>query len=237
MTYFAGFVAAVPTANKQAYKDFGSASVEMFKSFGATRLVDAWEDDVRGGEVTDFRRAVQAKPDEVIVFSWQEFPSRAVADAASARMMDDPRMAEMGSTMPFDGARMIYGGFEALYDHGAGGKTGYFDGSLLPVKTARKDDYLAQLKRQAVIFEELGALRFVDAWGDNVPDGTLTDFKKAVNATADETVVFSFLEWPSKAARDAAWEKVMNDPRMMEDNSPGDEHRRVFGGFTPLLDV
>src|SRR4051794_15418252 len=111
MTYFAGFVAAVSTAHKQTYKAFCAASVEMFQSFGATRLVDAWGDDVRDGEVTDFRRAVQAKPDEVVVFSWQEYPSKAAADDASAKMMTDPRMEAMGSTMPFDGARMIYGGF------------------------------------------------------------------------------------------------------------------------------
>lgn len=237
MTYFAGFVSAVPAANKQAYKSFADDSVEMFKSYGATRLVDTWEDDVSSGTVTDFRRAVQAKPDEKIVFSWQEFTDKAAADAADTKMNADPRMKDMGAKMPFDGARMIYGSFDALYDHGTGGKAGYFDGSLLPVKTARKADYLAQLKRQAAIFDELGAIRFVDAWGDMVPDGKLTDFKKAVNAAADETVVFSFLEWPSKAVRDAAWEKLMNDPRMMEDNSPGDEKRRVFGGFMPLLDV
>lgn len=236
MTYFAGFVAAVPTANKQAYATFANDTVEIFKSFGATRLVESWEDDVNTGEVTDFRRAVQAKPDEAVVFSWQEFPDKAAADASNGKMNSDPRMKDMGNKMPFDGARMIYGGFDGIYEHGASAKAGYFDGSMLPVKTARKADYLAQLKRQAVIFEELGALRIVDAWGDQVPDGKVTDFKKAVNAAADETVVFSFIEWPSKAVRDAGWVKVMADPRMMEDNAPGDESRRVFGGFMPLLD-
>lgn len=212
-------------------------SVELFKGFGARRVLEAWGDDVPDGEVTDFRRAVAATPDEVVVFSWQEYADKATADAAGETMMNDPAMEAMGADMPFDGARMIYGGFAVLHEVGDKGRPGYVDGSLIPVATARKDDYRALLERQAAIFTELGATRFIDAWGDNVPDGQLTDFKKAVQAGPDETVVFSFIEWPSKAVRDAAWPTIFEDPRMQEDNAPGDEGRRVFGGFVPLLDA
>ena len=236
MTYISGFVIPVPTGNKDKYKDMVDRSASLFKGYGVLRLMEAWDDDVPDGEVTDFRRAVEARDDEVVVFSWHEYPDKATADAANTRMMSDPAMEAMGRDMPFDGARMIYGGFEGLFERGTKGRPGYVDGSLIPVKTSSKDDYRALLERQAAVFEELGATRFVDAWGDDVPEGKLTDFRKAVNAGPDETVVFSFIEWPSKAARDAGWPKVYDDPRMHEDGSPGDESRRVFGGFVPLVD-
>ena len=237
MTYISGFVSPVPTGNKEQYRRFAADSVAMFKGHGTTRLMEAWENDVPSGEVTDFRRAVDARDGEVIVFSWQEFPDKAVADAAGERIMNDPAMDEMMGKMPYDGSRMIYGGFDGLFEVGTrDGKPGYVDGSLIPVKTARKADYIASLQRQASIFTEAGATRFVDAWGDAVPDGKLTDFKKAVRAQADETVVFSFIEWPSKEVRDAAWSRIYTDPRMQEDNPAGDEARRIFGGFVPLVD-
>lgn len=113
MTYIDGFVAAVPKANKQAYIDHASQAAELFKQWGATRIVETWADDVPAGEQTDFMKAVQAKPDEAVVFSWVEYPDKATRDAAGQKMMTDPTMQAM--TMPFDGARLIYGGFEALF--------------------------------------------------------------------------------------------------------------------------
>ena len=113
MLYIDGFVAAVPKASKQAYIDHARKASELFKEWGATRCVETWGDDVPKGEQTDFLRAVAAKPDEVIVFSWIEYPDKATRDAAGQKMMSDPRMQAM--TMPFDGARMIYGGFETLF--------------------------------------------------------------------------------------------------------------------------
>lgn len=235
MTYITGFISAVPAEKRAIYEQFARKTLHMFKEFGATRFMEAWEDDVPDGKLTDMRKAVDAKPGEVIVYSWQEYPDKAASDAAEKRMSDDPRMAEMGASMPFDARRMIYGGFHGVSEHGKAGKPGYVDGSIIPVTTARKEDYRQLLERQAAIFTELGATRFVDAWGDNVPDGKLTDFKRAVQAKDDETVVFSFIEWPSKAVRDAAWPKIYEDPRMQEEG-PGDEGRRIFGGFVPLVD-
>lgn len=237
MTYISGFVSPVPAGNKDKYKSFAEDSIGLFRGHGVTRIMEAWGDDVPDGEVTDFRRAVDAREGEVVVFSWQEFPDKAAADLASDKIMNDPAMDDMLGKMPYDGTRMIYGGFDGLYEQGTRGSPGYIDGSLIPVATTRKEDYRAVLKRQAAVFAELGALRFVDAWGDAVPDGKQTDFKKAVRATPDETVVFSFIEWPSKAVRDAAWPKIYADPRMHEEGTPGDESRRVFGGFVPLVDA
>lgn len=238
MTYISGFVSPVLAQNKDKYRDFVEKGVAVFKGFGVARLIEAWGDDVPDGKVTDFRRAVAAKPDEMAVFGWHEFPDKAAADAAGARMMEDPIMEEISADMPFDGTRMIYGGFAGLHEVGSGGgRPGYVDGSMIPVASARKDEYRALLERQAAIFTELGATRLVDAWGENVPDGKLTDFRKAVQATAQETVVFSFVEWPSKAVRDAAWPRIFANQRMREEDAPGDEARRVFGGFVPLVDA
>lgn len=115
MSYVEGFVAAVPKQNKEAYRAHAAAAWPLFQEFGVTRCVEAWEDDVRDGRFTDFRRAVQAKEDEVVVFSWFEYPSKEVRDAAQQKMMTDPRMKELHD-MPFDGKRMIYGGFEVLFE-------------------------------------------------------------------------------------------------------------------------
>jgi uncharacterized protein YbaA (DUF1428 family) len=116
MSYVDGFVLAVPKANKEAYRKMAAKGWVLFKEFGATRHVECWTDDVPDGKVTDFRRAVQAKDDEAVVFSWIEYPSREVRDEANKKMMSDPRMKEFGDSMPFDGKRMIYGGFAPIFD-------------------------------------------------------------------------------------------------------------------------
>ena len=114
MPYLEGFVAAVPTANKDAYIKHATEAVEFFKKLGATRLVECWGDDVPKGEVTDFYKATQAKDDETIVFSWVEYPDKATRDAANEQMANDPDAAEM--EMPFDGSRMFFGGFVPVLD-------------------------------------------------------------------------------------------------------------------------
>jgi len=115
MRYVDGFVLAVPAANKDAYIEHARKAASLFKEYGATRLVECWGDDVPAGKVTDFQRAVQAKDDEVVVFSWLEYPSKEVRDSAMKKMMEDPRMKEF-SDMPFDGKRMIFGGFMPVVD-------------------------------------------------------------------------------------------------------------------------
>ncbi|WP_428698578.1 DUF1428 domain-containing protein [Stappia sp.] len=114
--YVEGFVAAVPAANKELYRKHAAEAAPLFREFGATRIVECWGDDVPEGKVTDFRGAVKATDDEVVVFSWIEFPSKEVRDAAFEKMMNDPRMKEIGDRMPFDGKRMIFGGFAPILD-------------------------------------------------------------------------------------------------------------------------
>ncbi|HEV7371177.1 DUF1428 domain-containing protein [Arenibaculum sp.] len=116
MKYVEGFVIAVPAANKEVFLRHAAKAASLFKEFGATRVVECWGDDVPDGKVTDFRGAVKAEADEVVVFSWIEYPSREVRDAATARIMSDPRMEDMGGEMPFDGKRMIFGGFAPILD-------------------------------------------------------------------------------------------------------------------------
>lgn len=237
MAYIEGFVVAVPAANKEIYRQHATSAAAMLKEFGVSRMVEAWGDEVPEGKITDFRRAVKAKDDEVIVFSWFEYPDKKARDAANQKMMSDPRMKEMTETMPFDGQRMIYGGFNSMIDERAKGKTGYIDGSLVPVPAANKDVYHTLAIEQVAVLMEHGAIRVVDAWGDDVPDGKVTDYKGAVNAKADEKVVYTWIEWPSKDVRDAGWQKVMADPRMFPESTPYDNMRRVYGGFMPILDT
>jgi uncharacterized protein YbaA (DUF1428 family) len=237
MTYVEGFIVAVPKANRQAYRDHAASAVPLFEEFGARRLVDAWASDVPDGTVTDFRKAVQAKEDEDVVFSWFEHSSREARDSFNASMMADPRMEEIGASMPFDGKRMVFGGFGPLLEEGSAGGS-YVDGFVLPVPPENRDAYLAMAQKAAAHFSQYGALRVVEAWGDDVPDGKVTDFRRAVQAKDGENVVFSWIEWPDKATRDAAWPKMMEDPDMQPDhaNMPFDGKRLFWGGFEVLLD-
>src|SRR5262245_21746507 len=222
MTYVEGFVAAVPARNKDAYREHAANSVALFKKLGATRQVETWGDDVPVGKVTDFNGAVKAKPDEIVAFSWIEYPDKATRDRANEQMRNDPAMQDMGKNMPFDGKRMIWGGFTPINDSGASGKPGYIDGILSAVPAANKNAYLEMVDKHAAIMKEYGATRVVDCWGDDVPDGKVTDFKGAVKATPEERIVYSWIEWPSKDARDAGWEKAMKDPRLQDMKMPFD---------------
>ena len=118
MTYVDGFVIAVPTANRQKFIDHALSADGIFIEMGALRVLECWGDDVPVGKQTDFRRAVNAKDDETVVFSWIEWPDKATRDAGMARMQDpantDPRMDPEINPMPFDGARLIFGGFSPV---------------------------------------------------------------------------------------------------------------------------
>jgi uncharacterized protein YbaA (DUF1428 family) len=118
--YIDGFVIPVPAAKRQEFIDHARNADSLFMEMGALRVVEAWGDDVPEGKVTDFRRAVDATSAEIVAFSWIEWPDKATRDAAFARMMsedfNDPRMDQSRNPMPFDGKRMIFGGFAAVVD-------------------------------------------------------------------------------------------------------------------------
>ncbi len=114
----------------------------------------------------------------------------------------------------------------------------YIDMTVIAVPTANKDAYLEHARKVDVLFKEAGALSVTEAWGDDVPDGKVTDFKRAVQATADETVAIGWITWPDKAVRDAAWEKIMQDERMRTmDAPPYDGKRMIYGGFAVTLEA
>lgn len=115
MAYIDGFVIAVPTGNKDAFVKHAREMDQLILEMGATRILECWGDDVPDGKVTDFRRAVQATDEETACFSWIEWPDKGTRDAAFARMEElmktDDRFNPEKNPMPFDGKRMIYGGF------------------------------------------------------------------------------------------------------------------------------
>lgn len=116
MSYVDGFLLAVPTARREEYRDFALKGADYFKSLGAKGMVECWGDDVPDGKVTSFPMAVKMEPDETVVFAWIVWPSREVRMAAYEKMHADPETEEMMKNMPFDGMRMIYGGFEPIID-------------------------------------------------------------------------------------------------------------------------
>jgi uncharacterized protein YbaA (DUF1428 family) len=116
MTYVDGFVAAVPNANRDAFRKHAQDAARVFKEYGALKVVECWGDDVPDGEVTSFPMAVKRKQDESVIFSWILWPSRQARDEGMKKVMEDPRLQPDKNPMPFDGKRMIYGGFEVIVE-------------------------------------------------------------------------------------------------------------------------
>ena len=236
MTYFEGFVLPVPEARRDEYRKHAADAAPLFHEFGVQRHFEAWDSDVPEGKVTDFRKAVDATPDEKVVFSWFEYPDRAARDAANEKMMSDERMKEMGESMPFDGKRMIMGGFDAIVEEGTD-RGGYTDGFVVPVPEGKREAYRELAAKMAKVFRQHGANRVVEAIADDVSHGKVTDFYRAVKAEDGETVVFSFIEWPDKQSRDDAWAKIMQDESLKPtDPMPFNGQRMFWGGFEPIVD-
>jgi uncharacterized protein YbaA (DUF1428 family) len=236
MMYFQGFVVPAKTEKKPAYLDIAKKAAPVFAEYGAEGIIECWGDDVMDGKITDLRKAVQANDDETVVFSWIWWPDKATCDAASEKIMKDDRMRPDGP-MPFDGNRMIYAGFEAAYDTGDAGRFGYIDAMVASVPNGNRQAFIDHAARTATLFGQKGALRVVNGWGADVPDGKVTDFKRAVQATSGETVVFGWIEWPDKPTRDAGMGALMQDQRMRETPPAWNGKLAIFGGFAPILDT
>ena len=116
MNYVDGFVAPVRNSNKEAYCQHARDTAAIFKEYGALSVVECWGDDVPEGKLTSFTLAVKREPDETVVFSWVTWPSKAVRDAGMAKVMADPRMQPDQNPMPFDGKRVIFGGFQVILE-------------------------------------------------------------------------------------------------------------------------
>jgi uncharacterized protein YbaA (DUF1428 family) len=237
MSYFEGFIVAVPETNKDAYIEFNKGLAPLLREVGVQRFAEAWDSDVPEGKVTDFRKSVDAKPDEKVVIAWFEYPDRQARDAANEKMMSNPRMAEVGANAPFDGKRMILGGFDAIVEEGSAGGA-YVDGFVVPVPEDKREDYRQLAAKMAKVFRQHGATRVVEAFSDDVAKGEVTDFYRAVKAEDGEGVVFSFIEWPDKASRDEAWKAIMADESLKPDGEmPFDGKRMFWGGFDKIVDT
>lgn len=114
MDYVDGFVAAVPTANREIYRQHAEKAAAVFREHGALSLVECWGDDVPPGKLTSFPMAVQCQADETVVFSWITWPSKQVRDEGMRKVAADPRLQPDTNPMPFDGKRLIYGGFQMI---------------------------------------------------------------------------------------------------------------------------
>ena len=242
MSYIDGFVIAVPTANKQKFIAHATRVDGGLLEHGATRVVECWGTDVPKGETTDFQGAVQATGDETVAFAWIEWPDKASRDKVMRRMDElgktDERFDPAKNPMPFDGKRMIYGGFEPIVEQGEHTSDSYVQGFIVPVPAGKREAYRKMAEDAWPMFRDLGALRVVEAWGDDVPDGKVTDFRRAVKAEPDEKIVFSFMEWPSREVCEAATKKMMSDENMKPPEGgkmPFYMKRMVLGGFTRVV--
>ena len=234
--YFQCVVIPVKTGNQQPFLDMAPKMSSIFAEHGATRSVECWGDDLMDGKVTDFKRAVQAIGDETVVFSWDAWPNKAAYDAAMKKLMADDRMKPDGS-MPFDGRRLIYGAFEACFDTGGVNRFGYLDGMVASVPDGSRQKFIDDAAKMAKLFQEKGARRLVDGWGVDVPNGKVTDFRRAVQAKDGETVIVGWIEWPDKATRDRGMGELMQDPRMRETPPAWNGPLAIFGGFAPIHDT
>jgi uncharacterized protein YbaA (DUF1428 family) len=237
MTCIQGFVGAVPTANRAAFIDHARTAAEAFRDMGLVAAAECWGDDIPPGELTSFPLAVQARPDETVIFSWYRWPSKAVHDAAMAqpsrRSAPEPRDEPDALRRHARDLRRLRAGAGTRRAH-----TRRLCRRLRRPGEAGAPRGVSCLRRGCdPIFMEHGASWIMEAWGIDVPEGRVTDFRRAVQADADEEVVFSWVQWPDRAARDAGNARIMNDPRLADKEMPFDGSRLIFGGFTPLVEV
>lgn len=237
MTYYTGSVAAVPSANRQKYIAHVREAWSLFQKYDATRMVESWGVDVPKGKVNDLYGAVNAKDDETVVYSWIEWPDRQAADAAWQKMEEDPAMKDMPQ-MPFDGSRMIYGGFAPIFEEGTDRDVGYIQGFVLAVPENNKQAYTEMAKDAwKTALKPHGCLGTVEAWGVDVPHGKQTDFYRAAKAEDGETPLFSWVVWPDKATCDAAAKAMEAEMAGQEfPDMPFDGMRMMWGGFEPIFD-
>jgi uncharacterized protein YbaA (DUF1428 family) len=142
--------------------------------------------------------------------------------------------------MPFDGARMIHGGFTPIVEQGEATEGAYVQGFIVPVPDGKRETYRTMAEGAWDLFREYGALRVIEAWQDDVPEGKQTDFFRSVKAEPGEKIVFSFVEWPSREVCDAAAEKMQTDDRAKPPEAhemPFDGKRMVYGGFKPVVEL
>lgn len=237
MPYYTGSIAAVPTANRQKYLEHVNAAWPLMSKYGAARMVESWGVDVPRGKVNDLYGAVKAADDETVIFAWIEWPDKQAADAGWEKMQGDPAMDEMPQ-LPFDGSRMIFGGFDPVFAEGTDRGARYVQGFALAVPEKNRNAYAA-MAREAweEAFRPHGCLGIVEGWGVDVPHGEKTDFYRAARAEAGEVPVFSWTAWPDRATCDAAGKAMEAEMEGKEfPEMPFDGKRMMWGGFDVVFD-
>jgi uncharacterized protein YbaA (DUF1428 family) len=242
MAYIEGFVIPVPKANRDKFIEHARSFDAVFIENGAQSVLECWAEDVPHGKQTDFYGAVDATPDEAIVFGWIEWPDKATRTVFHSQMdqltKTDTRFDPAKHPAPFDGKRMVFGGFVPIVERGEHTSGSYVQGFVIPVPADMKEAYRKMADDAWAMFKGLGALRVVEAWDDDVPEGKVTDLRRAVKAGPDEKVVFSFMEWPSREVCDTAHDAMIRDDLMqMPDVMPFDSKRMVYGGFSPVVEL
>ena len=235
MTCITGFIAAVPTANRDAFITHADLAASAFLDHGLSAAMEGWGEDVPVGEAHSFPKAVLAEAGESVIFSFYRWPDRDAQERGFQAAMDDPRVDPARNPMPFDGRRVIWGHFEPLLELGAPRPGGFFDGFVIPVPRAARDDFAAYARACDPVFLEHGASWVAECWELDIPDGKITDFRRAVAARPDEAVVFAWVQWPDRNARDEGNAGIYTDPRLSGQSCPFDMTRMIWGGFTPVV--
>lgn len=239
MTYIQGFLLPVPEGKKDAYRKMAIDAAPVFTDHGAQRIVECWGDDVPRGETTDMYGAVKTEGDENVVFSWIDWESKDAFEKAHDGIANDERMQEPPDGMPFDGMRMIYAGFEMLGEKGDGGEMGYVQGYVAPVPKSNRKAFAEMCETMREVAIDSGALHAADGWSEDIENGKVTDFKRAVKAEDGEAVAFGFVEWPSKESYEKGSAAMREDDRMPPPGSdmPLDGKRLIYGGFEVMMDT
>ena len=239
MTYFEGFIVPVPEANKDAYRKHASDFAPMFQEIGVRRMVETWDSDVPEGKVTDFRKAVDAE-------AGREGRLLVVRISLEGRARRGER--EVHERPAHGGNGREHAVRRQAHDHGrlrSDRRRRHRPAAAIPTASscrcpkASATPIASSRPRWRRCSVEHGATRVVEAFGDDVPHGKVTDFYRAVKAEDGENVVFSFIEWPDKATRDDGLEgKIMADESLKpQGEMPFDGKRMFWGGFEKIVDT
>lgn len=237
MVYVQGMMAPVVTAKKDHYQEMARKAGEVFRRNGALAVIETWGEDIPDGKTNDMKMAVKLKDGETPVFTWIIWPSKEGRDEGMQKSFSDPLFSE--SFDPgMDGARMFFGGFEPVFEAGAFSGAPYIDGFLVPCPVKNKEAYRKMAADAWPFFERHGAVSMFECWQDDLPDGKLTSMASAVQKEPDEAVLFSWVGWPSKEAREKGQAAMMADPEMVAPpEMPFSGARMVYGGFEVIVDV
>ena len=200
-------------------------------------MVESWDSDVPDGKVTDFRKAVDAKPDEKVVFSWFEYPDKATRDAANEKMMSDPRMKEVGENMPFDGKRMIVGGFDAIVEEGTPAAA-ISTASSCRCRRTSANAYREIAAKMANVFREHGATRVHRGVGRRRAQGRSHRLLPRGEGRGRREGRLLLHRVARQGDPRPGWQKIMADESMKpEGDMPFNGQRMFWGGFEPIVDT